>query len=66
MPLSIVPIRPNLSQTTLVDGSVELVTVTMKPLGNNHVFLVKALDQCCQPQKLRKKIQKNCYLPFNL
>merc|ERR1712212_1266 len=26
IPLSTVPIRPNLSQTTMVDGSVELVT----------------------------------------
>ena len=31
MPLSTVPIHPNLSQTTLVDGSVQLVSITMKP-----------------------------------
>ena len=31
MLLSTVPIHPNLSQTTLVDGSVQLVSITMKP-----------------------------------
>ena len=66
MPLSTVPTRPNLSQTTLVDGSVQLVSITMKPWSTIMYFWSKLWINAISIKNSEKKIQKNCYLPFNL
>ena len=64
MPLSTVPIHPNLSQTTLVDGSVQLVSITMKPWSTIMYFWSKLWINAISIKNSEKKIKKTATYPL--